>query len=287
MAMDQIRKFILLLFLGISINSCSLIDPASPSAGYVYIDNFSLQTEYATQGSNSNKVLDAWVLLDNKYLGTFPLPATIPILGEGNHKISIKAGVLENGISGTRAAYPKYISFDTSLAIIAKDTLKINPSISYYPGAIFAQIEDFDDASLTLQTTNIDYAPLVITQQSDPDSYEGNSGKCTLDSAHTFFEVASSTTFVLPLNVPSFLELNYKGDVDFSIGVFITTLNGIIKTDLISVRASAEWKKIYVTLDKLGAVTTDGIDEKIFIQANLGNTLSTANLYFDNLKVVY
>jgi hypothetical protein len=287
MKINRIRKFILLLFLGINLNSCSLIDPASPAAGYVYIDSFSLQTDYATQGSNSKKVLDAWVLLDNKYLGTFPLPATIPILGEGNHKISVKAGVLENGISGTRAAYPKYISFDTSFTIFARDTFKINPSITYFPGVTFGQIEDFDDASLTLLSTNSDYAPLVITQQSDPNSYEGNSGNCTLDSAHTFFEVASSTPFVLPLNVPSFLELNYKCDVDFSIGVFITTVNGIIKTDLISVRASAEWKKIYVTLDKLGAVTTDGIDEKIFIQASLGNTLSTANLYFDNLKVVY
>ena len=136
------------------------------------------------------------------------------------------------------------------MAITTRDTFKINPTISYLSGAHFQQLEDFDDASLTLQTTNVSNAPLVITPQADPDSYEGNSGKCTLDSSHTFFEIASSTPFVLPLDIPAYLELNYKCDVDFTIGVFITTLNGIIKSDLISVRASSEWKKIYVTLSE-------------------------------------
>ena len=287
MTMNQLQKFILFLFLVLLLDSCSLFDPASPTAGYIQIDDISLQTDYLIQGSNSKKITDVWVLIDNKYLGTFPLPAIFPVIGEGSHKISVKAGILENGISSTRAAYPKYISFDTTVAITASDTFKINPTVSYLAGAHFPQMEDFDDASLTLQTTNVSYAPLFITQQSDPDSYEGNSGKCTLDSTHTVFEIASSTPFVLPLDIPAYLELNYKCDVDFTIGVFITTLNGIIKTDLISVRATSEWKKIYVTLSELGAVITEGIDEKIFIHAELGTTLSSANLYFDNFKVVY
>jgi hypothetical protein len=267
--------------------SCSIVDPASPTASYIRVDSFSLQTDYPNEGSNSTKITDAWVLVDNKYLGTIPLPAVIPAIGEGSHTVSIKAGILENGISASRAAYPKYASFDTVLSFTAGDTFHLHPVIRYAQGVYFPQLEDFDDANLTVQSTNVNYAPLVIIQQTDPDSYQGNSGKTTLDAMHTTFEIASTFPFPLPLNVPVYLELNYKCDVDFSIGVYITTTNSVIKNDLLSVRATPVWKKIYVTLSELGGVIPEGLEEKIYIHSDLGTTLTSANLFFDNLKVIY
>ena len=286
-AINRIFIFISILIMSMTINSCSVFDPASPVASYLRIDSMSLATDFATEGSNSKKITDAWVFVDKKYIGTFPLPACIPVIGEGSHSISVKAGILENGILDSRAAYPKYVPFDTTNNLVQKDTFQVFPTVTYSDGLQFAQIEDFDDASLTLVSTDSTKAPLEITQLSDPNSFEGNSGKTTLDSNNTVFEVASSAAFPLPLNIPAYLELNYKCDVDFTIGVFITTLNGIEKTSVINIRSSSEWKKIYVTLSELGAVVSGGIDDKIFIHAELGSTLTTANLYFDNLKVVY
>jgi hypothetical protein len=169
---------------------------------------------------------------------------------------------------------------------ITGDTTTLQPVVQYADGLNFVQIEDFDDASLSLVTTNVDYAPLSITGMSDPNSYEGNSGIVTLDTSHAIFESASSFTFTLPLNVPAYMELNYKSDVDFLVGAFITTTGGIQKVDLLAIRATTVWKKIYVTLSELGAVNSQSIEEKIFIRAELGN-LTTANLYLDNLKVIY
>ncbi len=269
------------------INSCSLIDPASPTASYLHIDSISFSTNYAIEGSKSKKITDAWILYDNKYLGTFPLPATIPLIGEGTHKISIKGGIIENGISGSRAAYPMFASFDTTVNLIAKNTLTISPGIVYKSGTVFPQLEDFDDASLTLITTNVDNAPLTITTSGDPFAFEGNSGKVTMDANKPVFEIASSAPFTLPTNIPVYVELNYKSDVDFSIGAFLTSTSGIFKTDLLSVRASTEWKKIYVTYSELGGVEVGAINYKIFIHAEKGNDLTTADLYIDNLKVLY
>ena len=284
---SESKNFLIHFFVLASIYSCNIFEPASPIASYLHIDTIFVRTDYPTQGSNSNKISDAWVLYDNKYLGTFPLPADIPLIGEGLHSVIIKAGIVENGISATRAAYPKYTSFDTTLLLSSKEKTYLSPTVTYGSGINFPQIEDFDDASLSLVTTTTGTVPLVITQQSDPNSFEGNSGNATMDQSHTVFEVASSNAFALPLSTPSYLELNYKGDNEFTIGVFIATSSGIVKSDLLSVKASSVWKKIYVSLSGLGGVVSDGINYKIYLHAEKNPLLTTANLYFDNLKVVF
>ena len=285
------NNFIYLLFIYFFIMifncSCTIFEPASPLASYIHIDSISVQTDYPTQGSNSNKITDVWVLYDNKYLGTFPLPADIPLIGEGLHNLILKAGIIENGISGSRAAYPKYTSFNTTLNLSSTEKTFLSPAVTYGSGNIFAQIEDFDDASLSLVTTSGEYAPLVILPQADSNSFENNSGRVTLDESHTVFEVASATAFTLPLSTPTYLELNYKGDEDFTIGVYIASSTGITKSNLLTVRASSVWKKIYVGLSDLGGVVSDGLNYKIYLHSEKNPLSTTTNLYFDNLKVVF
>lgn len=280
-------KFTSLIIALITLNSCSIFEPASPVASYIHIDSIYLITDYPTQGSSSSKITDAWILYDNVYLGTFPLPADIPLIGEGPHSLIIKAGVINNGISGTRSSYAKYSSFDTTIVLTANQKVSISPFVTYGNAIEFPQIEDFDDASLSLSSSGNGNTPLEISQQSDSNSFEGNSGIATLNDTNTIFEVASAAAFALPLSVPTYLELNYKCDIDFDIGVYITSTGGILKVPLLSVRASSEWKKIYVGLSDLGGVSAGGIDYKIYLHAEKTSAFETAKLYFDNLKVVY
>jgi hypothetical protein len=284
---NKVRFIFTLILLVTGFYSCSLFEPASPTASYLRIDSLYLQTDYPLQGSDNSRITDVWVFYDKAYLGTFPLPATIPLAGEGNHEVSVRGGIIQNGISGSRAAYPKLVSFDTTMNLVAKDTVFLSPPLAYFSGVEFPQLEDFDDASLSLVSTNVDFAPLVITSNGDPGALEGNSGKVTLDANKPTFEVASSAAFGLPINTPVYLELNYKGDVDFSIGVFQTTGGGIIKSDLLSLRATSAWKKVYVTISELGGISTNALDYKIYLHAEKGSVLTSADLYFDNLKVLY
>jgi hypothetical protein len=285
--LNKKKSFIpLIISLG-SFLSCNTLEKSIPSASYIHIDSISFHTDYATQGSNSSTITDAWVFYDNKYLGTFPLPADIPIIGEGVHHISVNAGITENGIAALRSAYTKYNGYDSLIALSPTSTASIIPKTSYKNTVQFVQIEDFDDASLSFVTTSASTATLSITSLSDPNALEGNSGLVVLDGNHTVFEAASSNPFVLPLTTPSYLELNYKNDVDFTIGVFETTNNNVLKNALLSVRSTSSWKKIYVNLSTLGGVTSNGLYYKIYIYAEKPTTLTSANLYFDNLKVVY
>jgi len=96
----------MIFFIAVIYSSCTLFEPASPVASYIHIDSIQLTTNYQVQGSISSKISDAWIIYDGKYLGTFPLPADIPLIGEGLHKLEILGGISQNGIAGDRAAYP-------------------------------------------------------------------------------------------------------------------------------------------------------------------------------------
>lgn len=278
----------LLLFGGmLFLSACSVLEPAPPAASFIHIDSIPVFTDYALQGSKSNKVTDAWIIYDNEFLGTFPLPADFPVLGEGTHRIQVKAGVIENGISAIRSAYPKYTLYDTTITVTANQKTTLSPIVTYLTGVVFTQLEDFDDASLSMIPINTTDAPLVITQASDPNAFENNSGMVTLDSNHPVFEVASATPFSLPLNAPTYLELDYKCENEFIIGMYVSTISGVVKSPLLTLKATNEWKKVYVSLSDLGGVQSEGIEYKVYLRAEKSNVLFDADLYFDNLKIVY
>jgi hypothetical protein len=283
----RFTSFVIITILTGLFSSCNVFDPASPTASYIHIDSISLQTVYSSQGSNSGKIIDAWVLYNNEYLGTFPLPADIPLIGDGEHNIKIKGGIIENGIAGSRSAYVKFTTFDTTLTLSTNKKTYLNPKVTYNPATTFAQLEDFDDASLTLVTSSNGNVPLLISSLSDTNSFESNSGVATLDENHQVFEVASSAPFALPISLPSYLELNYKCEQDFEVGMYISTSTNVVKSPMLTIRASSAWKKIYVNISNLGGVTPDGIAYKVYLHADKPLTLTTTNLYFDNLKVVY
>src|SRR5580693_7824504 len=80
-------------------NSCNLFDPPSAIPSYVHIDSIGFTSYYLTQGSNSHKISDAWVYVDQQLQGVYQLPATFPVLATGSHEIDIKAGIEINGIA--------------------------------------------------------------------------------------------------------------------------------------------------------------------------------------------
>lgn len=90
---------------------CSKSKIEADIPAYLSIDSVFVNTNYQTQGSASHKITDIWVYLNDDFIGAFELPVKIPILKQGNHKITIKAGIKVNGIANTRTAYPFYTEY--------------------------------------------------------------------------------------------------------------------------------------------------------------------------------
>ncbi len=267
--------------------ACNLIEPVQPIPGYIEIDSISLSTDYLTQGSASKRITDAWVYVDDELAGVYELPTSFPILKTGAHKVSVRGGIMVDGIAATRSAYPFYKFYETSLTIDEKKDVKINPMVQYFPGITFEWIEDFEDPGFTIDSIN---GSSVSMKRSGTEVFEGNaSGEVDLDAGHTAFYGQSYNQWVLPRGgTQVFLELNYKSNNTFRTGIIAYTTTGDQVDTVLNINPTAgEWKKIYINITDAVSTYTNTINNRIFFAMEKAEGLDTAKLYIDNIKLIH
>ena len=86
-----IKRTILFLIM-ICILSCNK-EESTEVPSYLKIDNILLDD------NSTHNITDAWIYIDDNLQGVYELPAHFPLLVTGKHKLRIKAGIKENGIS--------------------------------------------------------------------------------------------------------------------------------------------------------------------------------------------
>ena len=87
--------FLSLLVLSI-LGSCNIYNPAEPVPAYIHVDNIKVKgadTTATGQGTNSSKISDAWIYIDDQLIGCFEMPCTVPVISEGNHALRIRTGI--------------------------------------------------------------------------------------------------------------------------------------------------------------------------------------------------
>ena len=291
------RKFLLksafLVSFSVFLFAC---DKSVDVPSYIVIDKIDLTVDYATQGSDSKDITDAWVYIDNKAMGVFQLPAKFPVLKEGEHTIDVSPGIKLSGVSETRAPYPFYIIYSQRVILTKGEITVVKPTVSYTAFAKFAWLEDFESPGVTMtKTTRSDTNLNVISLASDV--FEGNKSGASFLSAsqsRTRLELKSNDAFVLPTagsNV--FLELNYKISTTVAVGVYANTPSESIQQTSVylktTVNASGnlEWKKIYINLSSVVSPQTSAKDFNIFLYAETSPEAPEPVFYFDNIKLVY
>ena len=280
--------YICLSFLIISLfNSCSLFEPPSDIPAYIHIDSIGLNTIYDTVGSNSHKIKDAWVFVDNKIIGVFELPVTFPVIASGVHTIDVKPGILVDGIAADRAQYPYYRYYSENVNFVPNKITKINPVSSYYPSAKFGWREDFENSvsnSMITTSNSVDSLKLINSSEG---AFEGNfSGSAHVTS---YFECETANGIVLPTDgTPVYLEMNYKSSNTIRVGVIVTTTAGIGQEDtVLQINPSYSWNKIYIDLTTSVSIYPNAVSFQVFIAAVLDPGMSSSDVYFDNLKLLH
>jgi hypothetical protein len=267
------------------ITSCEIVNPAEDVPSYVHVESFNVTTDVDSQGSASSNIHDVWVTVDGKDLGAFELPATVPILAEGNHSVVLRAGILINGIAATRSPYPFYTHYQTTYNLQSAKIENLAPTVTYASYVTFAQNEDFDHAGISFDTTSASDTSFNVIQ--DANSMEGKYGFVYLDGSHPRFYCESHSTFDLPAgNAAVYVELNYKCNTEFVVGTIANNGSSVYVNDQLVIRATETWKKIYVNLTT-AASSIPFADWRIFIRATMPDGMETAQLYFDNIKVVH
>ena len=280
-------KFFVLIFMLPAILSCNKKEVKIPS--YIHIDQVTLSTDPLLEGSNSSRITDAWVSLDGQLIGTFELPATVPVLAdEGSHTITVAPGILVNGISSSRAEYPFFSAYATTLNLTKESYNTLIPGTTYLSSAHFVWKENFDNSSFSIEKTGRSDATITIQKATGTLAFEGSgSAMVSMTSGQTIFECASVDEYGLPKDGSDiYLELNFKSNVNILVGLYTSASSGTYQEPVETLVPAPEWKKIYIYLTSVAGLHADAGGHKVFFGVT-GDGSVNPEFFFDNIKLIY
>lgn len=285
MSVKQINSLLGLVALlaGLGFTSCEVINPEEDIPSYIHIDSISLNSSY----SSPHNITDAWVYVNDDLKGMVELPATFPIVAGGPVNLKILPGVKMNGIALTRIIYPFFEIYDTDIELIRDSIIYIKPETSYKGTTVWN--EDFEDISFSLQATGkSDTTMNRVTTLSDV--FQGTGcGSFVLTNAQSAFEAISSATFKLPKGgTPVFLEVHYRCNNTFAVGIFSNTTTQVVQvTPSLVVNPKSEWNRIYINLTNEVSAQNNAFDYNIYfyMEKDPGNTI--AEVFIDNIRLVH
>lgn len=261
---------------------CRLIDPAEEIPSYIRITSITLNST-PSMGSSSSKISDAWIYVDGELIGAFELPCTVPVLQEGAHSLLVLPGIQQNGLNSLRAIYPFYKGFDTTITLVRSEMVSLAPVVSYFPATTLSWDCNFEQGINLDDITDAPFPNLVQTVSGSL-AFEGNSGYVMLYDTINYFYAQSSASYQLNPAGEIYLEMNYKCNQAFSIGLHNITTGAHIPW--LEVQSSANWNKIYVRLNDALLNQPSGSYYRVEMVMSAASGISQSELYLDNLKLI-
>ncbi|MBN2175917.1 MAG: hypothetical protein JW731_17440 [Bacteroidales bacterium] len=273
----------------LTITSCEKFSGDQTVPSYLAIDSMYLTTAYATQGSASHNITDAWIYIDGTLIGAFEMPFhQVPALYKGEQRVKIFPGIKKNGIASTRVIYPFYAPVEKTCILTEDSILDLNVlKTTYTTNTEFLFLEDFEGVSIALDTTIRSEVGISLSDPGSPMTFEGNhSGLVIMDSARTFFECMSVPDFLIPA-APVFMELNFRSNNLLTVGTYIYTYSGIYQVPILNLNPTNDrWKKIYIDLTVTLNSYSGATNFRIYFGTYQEDDIDQAAIAFDNIKVL-
>lgn len=269
----------------------------NPLPVYIEIDSWELNSNGITTGENypgelTQNLTDAWVYVDEKFVGVFELPCKIPLLAEGNKRIVIYPTIRNNGISSTKKIYPFLEPFEVYKDFTPGSTIQITPNTRYYTTTKF-WIEDFESATVKIETNETTSTAALIRESLSTISISGSYGKIGLNTTEN-----SWTGYTEGISLPKsgkevYLEIDYHNTNSLLTGVRAIDEDAVTTTDNPNIALNAQdastvkWKKIYIDLKEIVNYSALADKFKQYLVADLKDGSTSETIYIDNIKVVY
>ena len=267
----------------------------NPDPSWIEVSDWVLQDNpfgLYDEGELTENITDAWVYVNDEFVGVFEAPFKIPILKEGECEVKLYPTVLNNGISATKKIYPFLEPYIIATTLEKNVVTHIDPVTQYYSNVKFT-ILDFEDANSGFQDSPTSLANL--TTSSDPtiiQPFNGNQfGRVTLTETLNTWISATDINETLPGGgTEVYLEVDYHNTENVVTGVI--AIDGSNTTNNVNVQMNEQdptevvWKKIYIDLKTIvsGSPFADSFEHSF--EAVLGEGKTSAEINIDNVKVV-
>ncbi len=269
--------------------SCNLINPDEQEPAFVQVGDYQLTTQ-AGQGTASEKITEMWLYSNDNIVSITPNGSSTPLLNKGKTKISVRAGIKNNGASDMRIYYPFYAPYDTVLQLSSLEHHTIHPRFTYYENVNIDASRNFESGSNFLEVSGVNQG--LFEWINDPAVvFEGT--KCakaslTGDQQILFFkdnnpiDIASGNTV--------FLEMNYSCNQPFIVGISSIVGSTTHTNDMVIINGTNDgstphWNKIYIDLGPVGILYPQATQHEIYIYCKRTGA-DPAIIYLDNLKLV-
>jgi hypothetical protein len=260
---------------------------------YLYIKNFTMSTNPATEGFSGERFTEAWVYVNDNVIGAYTLPTEVPIPATGDVRLTIYPGVRNNSSSTTPAIYFNCNRYDATLNMKAGKTDTITPKTSYAPDVTIAWLEGFDAGnSLTVPIDGTPNSTFQVTPKEV--KYGVACGYFEVNEAKPYVSVTTATAFKqIPNSDRAYLEVDYKGTADLEVKLIANKSSGASPLEIARLVAKNEWRKAYVKFDFKNYNATEFPSFNFIFAAALpkdinGNVLKKeAELRIDNIKLIY
>jgi hypothetical protein len=234
----------------------------------------------------THNITEVWVFQDDQIIGLFPLPAKVPIVSENaSVKIKISAGIRNNGIKDTPKLYPFIAPIETSIEFVPSETKIIPLQFTYKTQGVNMPINDNFESRHSFET-DLDGNFATFLSLSTNFAASGlRSGEVKLTEDVNFVEIGSNLDIKKQdINSgASYVEFDYKGEGEISIGVAKIN-NSIFKVDrLIYVPCKQEWNHIYIDFTTVLQPKDFDAYRIVFGFTKAGNS-NLSNVYIDNVK---
>lgn len=239
----HIHYFVFLLLFG-----AAACDDPEPIPAYLQIEPFIVEEK---GGADWQRITDGWLYVNNEFLGAYTLPATVPVLAEGESKVTLFPGVKENGINFTPNIYQFMTRYEATVNLTPPGETKIQPKTEYDGAAIIPWEErgDFDGAS-DLQLVNRDGDTTTSFVLTTNGAFAGKSVLMEVDTAHSLIEIATEKV-PLPTTAERevWLELHHNNDMPFTL-ILLSSESGSSEfaQAVFLFNKTEGWNKIYINL---------------------------------------
>lgn len=275
---------LIVILLMVLATGCKKYEPA-PAAFHLRAESIQVEPPTGLTSAPHN-ISDFWLYVNNQFQGCYPVSATMPIIS--NHKsarIHLFAGIRNNGISSTRIPWAMYdvVQFDTLAA--AGSTVSIPVSFRYNSATTFTWTENFDHG-IGVSVTRSQQSDTTFAFASTEDSFEGRSLELGIQAPGMVAQIESAGTgFYLPGgNSNVYLELNYKCDHEFTVGLMGEDRQ---LRPAMNINPQQEWNKIYIQLADVVNTPQVSPRYRVYFRMLRSESQSSAKLFLDNIRLVY